>query len=78
MFNKYCSDDQTEKNDMGGACSTNGWGNLRGRDHLKEGRIILRRIFRKYDGGPWTELIWLRIETNGEALVNAVMNLRVP
>ena len=31
------------------------WGNLRERDHLEDlgvdGRIILRRIFRKWDGG---------------------------
>jgi hypothetical protein len=50
-----------EKNEMGGACSSDGgrgeactgfwWGNLRERDHLKDpgidGRIILRWIFRK-------------------------------
>jgi hypothetical protein len=50
-----------EKNEMGGACSMCGargevytgfwWGNLRERDHLEcpgvDGRIILRRIFRK-------------------------------
>jgi len=33
------------------------WGNLRGRDHLEEpgidGRIILRRIFRKWAGRHW-------------------------
>ena len=44
-----------------------GWGNLRERDHLEEpcvdGRIPLRWIFRKWDGGAWTGLIWLRIET---------------
>jgi hypothetical protein len=38
-----------------------------------DGRIILRRIFRKWDVGVWTGLSWLRIET----LVNAVMILRV-
>jgi hypothetical protein len=26
----------------------------------------------------WTGLVWLRIGTGGKALVNAVMNLRVP
>ena len=46
---------------MGGACSTyggearciQGFGeeNLIERDHLKDGRIILRWIFRKWDGG---------------------------
>ena len=45
------------------------WGNLRERDHLGDtgidGRIILRQIFRKWDGEPWTELIGLRIGTGG-------------
>jgi len=42
-------------------------GNLRERDYLEdagvEGRTILRRIFSKWDVGPWTGSIWLRIET---------------
>ena len=41
-------------------------GNLRERNHLEDpgvdGRIILRRIFRKWDVGTWTGLIWLRLE----------------
>jgi hypothetical protein len=45
------------------------WGNLRERDHWGdpgvEGRIILRRMFRKWDVGVWTRLSWLRIETVG-------------
>jgi hypothetical protein len=38
------------------------------------GRIILRWILRKWSCGAWTGLIWLRIVT----LVNALMNLRFP
>jgi hypothetical protein len=30
-----------------------------------DGRIILRRVFRKWDMGVWTELSWLRIKTGG-------------
>jgi len=29
------------------------------------GKIILRRIFGKWDVGEWTGLIWLRIGTGG-------------
>ena len=40
-----------------------------GKSHLEDpgvdGKIILRRIFRKSDGGAWTGLIWLRIGTGG-------------
>jgi hypothetical protein len=71
--------DKIEKNVMGGACSSDGGGerrvqgfgggNLRERDHWGDpgldGRIILRRIFRKWDVGVWTGLSWLRIETCG-------------
>jgi hypothetical protein len=45
------------------------WGNLRERDHLEylgiDGRIILRWIFRKWDVGEWSGLIWLSIGTGG-------------
>jgi len=62
---------------MAGACSTfrgeayTGfwWGNLRERYHFEDpdidGRIIIRRIFRKWDLGVWTGSRWLRIGTGG-------------
>ena len=34
----------------------------------RPGRIILRWIFRKWDGEAWTGLIWLRIGTGGRHL----------
>jgi hypothetical protein len=52
----------------GEACTGFWWKNLRKRDHRGDpdvdGRIILRRIFRKWDVGY--------------GLVNAIMNLRFP
>jgi hypothetical protein len=56
------------------------WGNLRERDHLEEAgvcrRIILRWIFRKWDGDmDWIELAQDR--DRWRAVVNAIMNLRV-
>jgi hypothetical protein len=58
-----------------------GGGNLREREHLEDpgidGKIILRSIFRKWDGGmDWIDLAQDR--TRWRALVNAVMILRVP
>jgi hypothetical protein len=76
---------------MGGACSTYGgrevytrfwWENLRERDHSEDpgldGRIILRWVFRMWDGGG---MDWINLAQDGDmwrALVNAVMNYRVP
>jgi hypothetical protein len=57
------------------------WGNLRAGDHLKDpgigGRIILKWIFKKWDGGmDWFALAQDR--GRWRVRVNAVMNLRVP
>jgi hypothetical protein len=74
---------------MNRACSTYGgekhtgfcWGDLRERDHLEnpgvDGRIILKKVFKHEDGGT----DWIDLAHNTDswwALVNAVMNLRLP
>jgi hypothetical protein len=47
-------------------------GDLRERDHFEvigiDGRIISRWIFKKWDGGAWTGLVWLRMGVGGELL----------
>jgi hypothetical protein len=40
------------------------WGRLREADHL-ENLGVDGRIFKKWDGGTWTALIWLRIGSGG-------------
>jgi hypothetical protein len=43
------------------------WGNLKEREHLGDTdvdeRMILKRIFRKWDVGLWTVSSWPRIRT---------------
>jgi hypothetical protein len=50
-------------------CTGFWWGNPRERDHLGEpgvdGRIVLKRTFRKWDVEEWTGWSWLRIGTSG-------------
>jgi hypothetical protein len=64
---------------MGGARSTYGGqekciqgfvgGNLSEGDHLEDpgidGRVILKRILRKWNVGVWSGSVWLRIGTGG-------------
>ena len=38
----------------------------------------IKMDIQEVDVGAWTRSTWLRIQTGGGALVNAVMNLRVP
>ena len=66
----------------GEGCTGFWWGNLRKIDHWgdpdADGRIILRWIFRKWEGGcgDWMEMAQDR--DRWRALVSTVRNIRVP
>ena len=53
-------------------CTKFRWGNLRETDHWGDqdvdGRIILRWIFRMWEGVVWAGWSWLRIRTGGGRL----------
>jgi len=48
------------------------WGNLRKRDHLEglgvDGRMLLKWIFKMWDGETWTGLTWHRLGRVGGLL----------
>jgi hypothetical protein len=56
----------------GETCTGFRWGNLRERvlwgDPGVDGRVIIRRIFGKWDVEVWTGLNWLRMGTGGGQL----------
>ena len=78
---------KSERNGMGRECSA--YGVEESRIQSFRGETPLGRprsrwvdklwwIFRKWGVGVWTGSSWLRIGTSGGAIVNVVMNLRVP
>ena len=68
--------------ETGGVHTGFSWGNLGERDHLEDvgvdGRIILEWIVK---GIVWEGVVWIGVAVDTDrwrALVNAVMNFRVP
>jgi hypothetical protein len=57
------------------------WGYLRERDHWGDrdviGKIILKWIFRKWEGVVWTGWCWIRIGMVASA-VSTLMNFQIP
>jgi hypothetical protein len=93
MSEAYYSGDQIEKNEMDWACRTYGgrevvhtgfwWGHLRERHHLEDpgldGRIVLRWIFRTWNGGGGGGMDGIDLAQDRRrwrALLTTVMNLR--
>jgi hypothetical protein len=58
--------------ETGEVCTEIWWRYLRERNYLKDigvdGMLILRRIFKKWNGEVWTGLLWLRTGTVGGRL----------
>ena len=91
LFTQYCSGDQIEKNEIGGACSTYGERRVVYRILVgkSEGKIPLGRPRRRWEDNIKMDLQEVGCENmdwndvaqdrgSWRAFVNAVMNLRVP
>ena len=81
IYEKWINWTELKIRDSGGACKVF-MRKLEGRNHLEDpgvnGRIVLKWIFEKWDGGcmDWIDLAQDR--GKWRVLVNAIMNLRVP
>jgi len=63
-FYQYCYGDHVKVGHVAPMVVKIWWGILKIKDCLEVvgagGRIILKRILRKWDEGTWTEFVWLR------------------